>query len=416
MKILTANRLTITTEISRMSRHAALCLFAFCSLCVMPQWLAAQVPVQFASHSQRIEKNSDEQLGKHGGSQRRVDGLLVETVVQDGGIQIFLSDPDTQALSALKVRGVAMIRIEGETKSYRYDLLPDAKNQLSAAANLTRFNGRQVVLDIMLTDLPTLSTQSDQRARQPVRFREMITLSPTVQQLAEQAIAIQKICPVSGRQLGTMGEPLPVPAGSKTVYVCCSTCVATVQKETAKYASGKPPIVVSQATEADGVLIAKQKFCPVMDEPLGGMGQPIKVMIGETPIFLCCKGCIKKIQAEPAKIMIGDKPLFVCCEGCSAKVKANPDEYINKYYEAVGKEVRPGVIEATLADLEAIAAQKSCPVMDEELGGMGAPQKVNVNGKAVYICCAGCAKKLTTEPAVYLNKLAKAGVTPPDFK
>ena len=35
---------------------------------------------------------------------------------------------------------------------------------------------------------------------------------------------------------------------------------------------------------------------------LGGMGTPIKVMIGDKPIFLCCKGCIKKIQAEPAKV------------------------------------------------------------------------------------------------------------------
>ena len=76
----------------------------------------------------------------------------------------------------------------------------------------------------------------------------------------------------------------------------------------------------------------------------------------------------------------------------------------------------PGVFEATLADADAIAAQKKCPVMDEELGGMGAPQKVNVNGKSVYICCAGCAKKLHAEPEKYLAMLAKQGVTPPDFK
>ena len=97
-------------------------------------------------------------------------------------------------------------------------------------------------------------------------------------------------------------------------------------------------------------------------------------------------------------------------------MKANPDAYISQYYGAKGEEVRPGVVEATLADAAAIAAQKSCPVMDEELGGMGLPQKVNVNGKAVYICCVGCAKKLVAEPQVYLSKLAKAGVAPPDFK
>ncbi|HBE68641.1 MAG TPA: hypothetical protein DDW52_10890 [Planctomycetaceae bacterium] len=121
-------------------------------------------------------------------------------------------------------------------------------------------------------------------------------------------------------------------------------------------------------------------------------------------------------MGKPPKIMVKGKPLFVCCEPCSAKIEAKPDEYLAKYYSAKGKEVRPGVFEATLADADAIAAQKKCPVMDEELGGMGAPQKVNVKGKSVYICCAGCAKKLHAEPDKYLAMLAKQGITPPEFK
>ncbi|MEO1615605.1 MAG: hypothetical protein AAFV88_07145 [Planctomycetota bacterium] len=142
---------------------------------------------------------------------------------------------------------------------------------------------------------------------------------------------------------------------------------------------------------SDAMLISLQKTCPVTGKPLGSMG-------------------------SPPKIMVKGKPLFVCCEPCSAKIKAKPDEYLAKYYSAKGKEIRPGVYEATLADREAIAAQKTCPVMDEALGGMGAPQKVNVKGKSVYICCAGCAKKLHAEPDKYLAMLAKQGVTPPEFK
>ena len=144
-------------------------------------------------------------------------------------------------------------------------------------------------------------------------------------------------------------------------------------------------------TVSDAMLISLQKTCPVSGQPLGSMGTPPKVMV---------KG----------------KPLFVCCAGCSAKVTANAETYLTKYYGAKGKEIRPGVFEATLADAAAIAAQKKCPVMDEELGGMGAPQKVNVNGRSVYICCAGCAKKLHAEPEKYLAMLSKQGVTPPDFK
>ena len=51
--------------------------------------------------------------------------------------------------------------------------------------------------------------------------------------------------------------------------------------------------------------------------------------------------------------------------------------------------------------------------MDEPLGGMGTPLKVDVKGKAVFICCAGCAKKLAAEPDKYLLQLAKAGIKPP---
>ncbi|RMF45203.1 MAG: hypothetical protein D6753_00780 [Planctomycetota bacterium] len=120
-------------------------------------------------------------------------------------------------------------------------------------------------------------------------------------------------------------------------------------------------------------------------------------------------------MGAPPKIQVGDKALLVCCAGCTAKVQANPEPYLAKYYSVAGKEVRPGVVEATLADAKAIADQKMCPVMDEPLGGMGAPMKVNVAGKVVYICCVGCAKKLAAEPQKYLAKLAEQGVQPPQF-
>ncbi|GAB5402959.1 MAG: hypothetical protein Aurels2KO_11900 [Aureliella sp.] len=142
---------------------------------------------------------------------------------------------------------------------------------------------------------------------------------------------------------------------------------------------------------SDAMLISLQKTCPVTGKPLGSMG-------------------------SPPKIMVKGKPLFVCCKPCSAKIQAKPDEYLAKYYSAKGNEIRPGVFEATLADAEAIAAQKKCPVMDEELGGMGTPQKVNVKGKAVYICCAGCAKKLHADPEQHLAMLNQQGVAPPPFK
>jgi Cu(I)/Ag(I) efflux system membrane fusion protein len=41
------------------------------------------------------------------------------------------------------------------------------------------------------------------------------------------------------------------------------------------------------------------------------------------------------------------------------------------------------------------------------LGSMGTPIKVDVKGRAVFICCEGCRESLLAEPKKYLAKLSK---------
>ncbi len=54
----------------------------------------------------------------------------------------------------------------------------------------------------------------------------------------------------------------------------------------------------------DRALVEAQEWCVVMtDERLGSMGPPIKVMIKDQPVFLCCKGCKKKAEADPEKAL-----------------------------------------------------------------------------------------------------------------
>ncbi|MEX0939219.1 MAG: hypothetical protein WDZ59_15260 [Pirellulales bacterium] len=70
-------------------------------------------------------------------------------------------------------------------------------------------------------------------------------------------------------------------------------------------------------------------------------------------------------------------------------------------------------IEAALAKLSAedrplAEAQAVCVVSDEKLGSMGTPQKVAINGKEVWICCAGCKDPLLENPDEYLAKLDQA--------
>lgn len=361
--------------------------------------LVAAAPVivnaqsQHEAHGHRHEmphQASAPQRGPNGGTMKQSGGLQFETVVSKGGIKMFVFDRNGQPLSVKQGRGAASLRVEGNAKRYRYDLLPDGKGALTAPVNLSQIAGRQIEIDMQLVGLPGTGSR-------PLELSEVATVPASEQQLAAAAIARQKICPVSGKPLGSMGQPVAVSVNGQTVYACCGGCVNAIKSNPAKYAAGRPEITVTTATAADKPLIAKQAKCPVMDEPLGSMGGPIKVMVGDKPIFLCCKGCIKKVQAEPAKylaMVYGNQPQ-------SGSVAAS------------GEQARPGVFKVTSADAPFIAAQKKCPVMDEPLDAMGGPYRVNANGKAIYICCPGCAKKIAAEPKKYLDVLVRQGVNPP---
>ncbi|QEG01490.1 Archaeal TRASH domain protein [Stieleria maiorica] len=330
------------------------------------------------------------QRGPNGGTMKQASGLQFETLVSQGGIKMFVFDRSGQRISVEQGRGAASLRVEGNAKRYRYDLLPDGKGALTAPVNLSQIAGQQIEVEMQLVGLPGMGSR-------PLTLQEVATIPASQHQLAAAAIARQKICPVSGKPLGSMGQPVAVDVNGQTVYACCGGCVNAIKSDPAKYAAGRPQITVATSTAADAAAIAAQKVCPVMDEPLGGMGTPIKVMVGDKPIYLCCKGCIKKVQAEPAKYL--------------AMVYGNQPR--SNSIAAAGEQARPGVFKVTAADAPFVAAQKKCPVMDEPLNAMGGPYRVNANGKAIYICCPGCAKKIAAEPQKYLDVLARQGVNPP---
>jgi hypothetical protein len=60
---------------------------------------------------------------------------------------------------------------------------------------------------------------------------------------------------------------------------------------------------LAAAKQSDKELIEKQKTCPVTDQPLGSMGQPVKVVVKNRTVFLCCAGCKKTLLANPDKYL-----------------------------------------------------------------------------------------------------------------
>lgn len=55
-------------------------------------------------------------------------------------------------------------------------------------------------------------------------------------------------------------------------------------------------------SEEDQALIAAQKVCPV-GGPLGEHGPPVKVMVGDRAVFVCCEPCRGPLLKDPEKYL-----------------------------------------------------------------------------------------------------------------
>ena len=61
----------------------------------------------------------------------------------------------------------------------------------------------------------------------------------------------------------------------------------------------KPQVTLAAVGPGDQAGIVRQQVCPVTGAALGSMGDPIKVLIGGQPLYLCCKACLGKVQSDP---------------------------------------------------------------------------------------------------------------------
>lgn len=96
--------------------------------------------------------------------------------------------------------------------------------------------------------------------------------------------------PTTGARVDFKVEGLPEPAETNASFSVPFVMVAT------------GGLVVTKATKADEKAIAALKMCPVSNEDLNSMGGPLKVALGEKATYICCKGCLKQIQANPDKV------------------------------------------------------------------------------------------------------------------
>lgn len=231
-----------------------------------------------------------------------------EVVYRPRETRVYLQDMKHQPLSARGVQGQLALKVRGYEKVYRYPLKyiappPGSKNPdyLAVAVNVSRIKDGDMTVTFDLANLPhpqqphTTFTQTFALSKLPVRVASLDDSDPP-------RIARQKVCPVMGGKLGSMGTPIKVLVGDQPIYLCCKGCLGKVQKDPDLYLQKVAPtgrITVTTATAADQAAIAQQRVCAVTGGKLGGMGTPIKITAGGRSLFVCCKGCTGKVEKNP---------------------------------------------------------------------------------------------------------------------
>ena len=136
----------------------------------------------------------------------------------------------------------------------------------------------------------------------------------------------------------------------------------------------------AELSAADRKLAKAQRFCTMMEySRLGAMGKPVKVMIEGKPVFVCCESCVEEAVKAGKDTLIKAEKLT---EASAELAKLSPE------------------------DRAAAEAQKYCAIQAKGLlGSMGAPVKLELDGKPVFLCCKGCVGKAQANPEATLAKV-----------
>lgn len=137
---------------------------------------------------------------------------------------------------------------------------------------------------------------ADKITAEPEVYIEQVGALYTASVRDRLRIAVQDICPVSGKKLGSMGEPLKVQVGEETVFLCCKGCMGQ-QIKREHWAA-----IHNNVAQAQGV-------CPVMGHELPK--SPKWTIVEGQVVYVCCPPCTKKLAAQPQQYLQKVDGLYV---------------------------------------------------------------------------------------------------------
>ena len=180
-------------------------------------------------------------------------------------------------------------------------------------------------------------------------------------------------CPISGKRLGSMGEPVVKLYEGREVRYCCGSCIKKFEKDLA-----------ASLSALDAKIIADQGPLYPLDTSL-------------------VSG--KQLPEKAHEFVYGNRLVRVADENEKAEFGKEPAAFLE------------------MLDAAVVIAQgkdyvlKQCPVSDEKYGGdMGDPIDVVVGGRLVRLCCMDCRDEVEKTPAKFVEMVDAARKTAVEAK
>lgn len=171
-------------------------------------------------------------------------------------------------------------------------------------------------------------------------------------------------CPITGKKLGTMGDPIVKTYDGREVRFCCNGCPSKFEKDLAKsFAALDPKIVADQAP-----------LYPLNTSVVSG----------------------KKLSEKPIDWVYNNRLIRLADESEKAVFQKDPA----KFAAALNK----AVIEAQGKDYPLT----QCPVSNDNLGEMGKTNDIMIAGRLIRLCCDSCEDDVKKNPAKFIVMIDEA--------
>jgi YHS domain-containing protein len=166
-------------------------------------------------------------------------------------------------------------------------------------------------------------------------------------------------CPISGKKLGAMGDPIVKVYDGREVRFCCAQCPPNFEKD-----------LSANLAKIDEKIIKDQ-----------GPLYPLRTSVVTG----------KDLPAKPYEFVYGNRLVRLGAESEKADFLKDPKKYLAE------------LDKAAVAQQSKHYPLKTCPVSKDELGGdMGGPVDMVVGGRLIRLCCKDCKKDLEQDPAKFI--------------